>query len=141
MTLIIVLTSLGCFAQAQLTETEYNYITKGIQIQMESGLDVKKGYSIKDLFVFPDMAPGVVRSTTFKAIYRDTEKKPFAYLCIYKNVSNGFTDYICFPVNDATGIFNAKANQVLSEYDEKGKLAIIWGLFQLSIHNSNSINK
>ncbi|WP_421799825.1 hypothetical protein [Haliscomenobacter sp.] len=34
------------FAQGT-TQEEYNYVTKGYKIQQESGLDMKKGYSIK----------------------------------------------------------------------------------------------
>ena len=32
------------------TEEEYNYLTKGYKEQIENGLDVKSGYSLKDLF-------------------------------------------------------------------------------------------
>lgn len=48
-----------CFAllaasiRAQTTLEEYNYVTKGYQIQVESGLDMKKGYTLKDLFEIP----------------------------------------------------------------------------------------
>lgn len=33
----------------QTTEEEYNYLTKGYKVQIESGLDMKKGYEFKDL--------------------------------------------------------------------------------------------
>ena len=34
---------------APTTEEEYNYLTKGYKIQVESGLDMKKGYSLIDM--------------------------------------------------------------------------------------------
>lgn len=134
---ILTFSIFSCKAQNPITEVEYNYITKGIKIQEESGLDTKKGYIIKNLFTFPENAPSIIRKTTFKAIYRETDKKPFAFLCIYKNTSNGFEDYICFPNVDPAGTFCSKTNEILTEYDENGKLAIIWGLVRLSAFNTN----
>ena len=34
---------------SQTTLEEYNYMTKGYRIQLESGLDTKKGYQVQDL--------------------------------------------------------------------------------------------
>ena len=34
------------------TEEEYNYITKGYQIQLSSGLDMKKGYAVWNEILF-----------------------------------------------------------------------------------------
>ena len=31
------------------TEAEYNYLTKGYRVQMESGLDMTKGYTFQDM--------------------------------------------------------------------------------------------
>jgi hypothetical protein len=116
---------------------EYNYITKGIKIQQEAGLDVKKGYSIKDLFTTATHDQKVTRSTNFKAIYRDNEKKPFAFLCIYKNMKSDFTDYLCIPANDSDTEFWTKTYEIMQEYDEYGKLSIMWGIAHLSGFISN----
>ena len=35
---------------SQTTMEEYNYITKGYKIMLESGLDLKEGYEIKDYY-------------------------------------------------------------------------------------------
>ncbi len=49
----ISITIIFCIASfitlGQTTETEYNYVTKGYKIQLESGLDMKKGYRFEDL--------------------------------------------------------------------------------------------
>lgn len=37
------------FLKAQTTEEEYNFVTIGFKVQLESGLDMKKGYALKDL--------------------------------------------------------------------------------------------
>lgn len=37
-----------CTAYGQTTETEFNYIKKGLQTSFEQGLDIKKGYYLVD---------------------------------------------------------------------------------------------
>ena len=132
--ILLFLFSLPGFAQKLMVQEEYNYITKGIKIQQEAGLDVKKGYAIKELFSTSTNNQKIIRSTTFKAIYREGEKKPFAYLCIYKNTKNDFTDYLCIPTQDADKEFWDKTYEIMSEYDEFGKLSIMWGIAHLAGH-------
>ena len=55
--LLLFMTSSALFAQldstlvrsAPTTMEEYNYMTKGYKIQVESGLDMKKGYYFEDM--------------------------------------------------------------------------------------------
>ena len=55
--LLILMTSSSLVAQLDstlarsvpTTMEEYNYMTKGYKIQVESGLDMKKGYFIEDM--------------------------------------------------------------------------------------------
>lgn len=46
--LMIVFVFNFCFTQNVTTEEEYNYMTKGYKTQIEQGLDMKKGYIIKE---------------------------------------------------------------------------------------------
>ena len=39
----------ACFSFSQTTLEEYNYISKGYKIQLESGLDMKRGYLLEDI--------------------------------------------------------------------------------------------
>lgn len=43
---LLILLCVSYTLRAQTTDEEYNYVTKGLKIQMESGLDMKKGYEI-----------------------------------------------------------------------------------------------
>jgi len=100
-----------CYSFAQgTTQEEYNYVTKGYKIQQESGLDMKKGYSIKPLDV---MVTGIVSSSNgFKTeaneafvsasgLYRNAEVKPCAIIIKYYNRGKNFTEYFCIPSADA----------------------------------------
>lgn len=49
--LAFVSNSFGQLANIELsptTEEEYNYLTKGYRVQLESGLDMKKNYLLED---------------------------------------------------------------------------------------------
>lgn len=120
----------------QTTQEEYNYITKGYKVQIESGLDMKKGYSLVDLGSWKSYAEEQERECIFKGLMRTGQTKPSAIMMIYKrnDISNGVTYYICIPSPDATDIWsqtmdfienNIKDNNLLSQ-------AIIWGLMKLS---------
>ena len=52
--------------QAQTTVEEYNYVSKGYKVQLESGLDMKKGYEMIDL---NNVAIGVRTGELKKSVY------------------------------------------------------------------------
>lgn len=85
------------------TEEEYNYITKGYKIQIESGLDMKKGYSFKDITpgysLFWDNGK-IERNVKFKALFRDGEERPCAMLVRLERIG-GITQYFCIPSYNA----------------------------------------
>jgi len=87
-----------CIASKSFTQTtveEYNYITKGYKIQIESGLDMKKGYEFVD---FGSHEEGI-RKAELKALYRiksDENKEIAAYMIIYKKQGSP-SEYICVP--------------------------------------------
>lgn len=81
---------------SQTTLEEYNYLTKGYKIQKESGLDMKRGYSMRDVskYSFSDSS----REVNFKYLYRLNEQKaPCATLMIVTRKSTGFIRYYCIP--------------------------------------------
>ena len=52
---VLILSSIASFGQvaisvpAPTSEEEYNYLTKGYKVQIESGLDMKKGYALHNM--------------------------------------------------------------------------------------------
>ncbi len=98
-TLLCISTSFG----QGTTLEEYNYITKGYKIQTESGLDMKKGYTLTDLGTWGlSYAEDVQRKTEFKALTRDGENLPCAIMMIYKKTPTGSTFYFCIPNESAS---------------------------------------
>jgi len=87
------------------TVEEYNYLTKGYKVQIESGLDVKKGYRfgetislVKDTYSFD-----------FKPLIRENTNEVAAILLTYQ-VKGMFksTWYLCIPFRnpELTELFN-----------------------------------
>jgi hypothetical protein len=83
------------------TIEEYNYATKGYKVQIESGLDMKKGY------VFEDMGSVNYSNYSFelKGLIRETKKELAGILVVTKSNISGKTYYVCIPVNNAE-LFN-----------------------------------
>ncbi len=75
---------------------EYNYIVKGYKIQLENGLDMKKGYTLKD--IFEESANG--RKVIFKELVKE-EKDLRAIMAIFTGL-NGVTSYFCIPLGADT---------------------------------------
>ena len=74
---------------------EYNYVTKGYKIQIESGLDMKKGYELEGI----EEKSTDLRNAKLSALYRmlPTGKKEIAaYMILYTRTGNP-TEYICVP--------------------------------------------
>jgi hypothetical protein len=78
----------------QTTLEEFNYVTKGYKVQIESGLDMKKGYEIENV----DEETSGGRTVILKKLIKTTtnQKKTVAYMLTYKKGS-GATEYICIP--------------------------------------------
>jgi len=93
-TIAICLLMLSMTAHTQTTLEEYNYLTKGYKIQIESGLDMKKGYTLKYL-----LESVIQFKTKFYGLYRDDETSPCAILAIQdvKTLISPTTYYICIP--------------------------------------------
>lgn len=90
----------------QTTLEEYNYVTKGYKVQIESGLDMKKGYE----FVSIDTVTTRIATAEMKTLYRikDSKKEIAAYLIIYDRTGRT-TEYICVP--------NPKSNdEIMQKY-------------------------
>lgn len=101
--LVIVLISIiSINTYAQTTETEYNYLTKGYKIQLESGLDMKKGYYFKDIEEWGLDYSSFQRNVEFKQLFRENENIPCATLMIFKRTDTKYVDYICIPHYDSS---------------------------------------
>jgi hypothetical protein len=98
-----------CFSQTTgTTIEEFNYLTKGYKIQIESGLDMKKGYTLNK-YPFPAIVnynsgdkSAYKRETEFYILYRDNDKYPAAFLFNEKRSDTGHNLYYCIPNTEAS---------------------------------------
>ena len=131
------------FVKAQTTEEEYNYVTKGYKVQMESGLDMKKGYTLKDLGNWSlNFGSDGTREATFKGLYRDNSSKPCAIMLIYKRPSSGYTEYYCIPTIDApSNLWDKTLEQINTHFTEQNAKAVystlVWALMKFSVQQTN----
>lgn len=100
-TLIFVIGLLPSFAQdiaiQPTTEEEYNYLTKGYRVQIESGLDMKKGYTFDDLGQENKVGN---YSFQFKALIREEKKQVAGILVVTKSAVSGKLYYFALPINN-----------------------------------------
>ena len=79
------------------TEEEYNYLTKGYKVQIESGLDMKKGYVLQDF-------GGEIKQGYYtfhvKGLMREAKNELAALLIITKSEVSGRVYYVCLPINN-----------------------------------------
>ena len=124
------------YATSQTTLEEYNYVTKGYKIQIESGLDDKVGYSWKDAGVWGlTWSDGKHRECEFKILYHDGVE--CACLMIYKrtDVSNGAQYYICIPRGNNSELWNktwAFINEHNMENDAPLLQTICWAMMHFT---------
>lgn len=115
----------------QTTQEEYNYLTKGYKVQVESGLDMKKGYQLQDLNYQTITSGSTERTCTFKAFIRNGETKPCAILCIYSR-DKSIIDYLCIPTYDTPKAIWDETFQKFNTYTEVGATTLIWGMAKLA---------
>lgn len=107
-----VLAALSLNVNAQTSTEEYNYLTKGYKIQIESGLDTKSGYTFSDLGTYKSTN----RSCEFKALVKQATKKSVGTLCIFY-AANGDKYYFCIPAAGSSEELFAQYRSSLSIID------------------------
>jgi hypothetical protein len=129
----------GIAAKAQTTLEEYNFVTKGYKIQIDGGLDMKKGYTLKDLGEHSlNFNQDGKRECKFKGLYRDTVlSKPCAIMMIYTRKSSGYIEYYCIPTLDAESTLWDKLLEQLNshledQYVKQMYETMIWALIKFS---------
>ncbi|MEP7168002.1 MAG: hypothetical protein ABI855_01400 [Bacteroidota bacterium] len=121
------------------TQEEYNYITKGYKTQIESGLDMKNGYILKDFGDWSLKYSGVTRGLMFKGLYRTDSIKPCAIMAIYQKKEPGkqtYSEYFCIPTTGAEDLWEQTLAQLNENYDKANAnqiyIGMIWALMKLS---------
>ena len=115
-------------SHSQTTMTEYNYLIKGYKIQQESGLDMKKGYSIHEYGKWGKSYGSYERKTTFYGLFKDKETKPCALLVILKRTDTDYERYACIPAYHSS---KAVWNSAYKDWQNTDLTsAYAWGMIQ-----------
>ena len=133
---IVIICFFSCFfsptiTKCQTTLEEYNYLTKGIKIQLENGLDMKKGYSLEEV----DKARFEVRSAVLSRLTR-SDSKIAAYLLRYQKDENSVVEYYCIPHPKSTqGIKDLFFESLKpTNFDVNSKLALFTFLLSRNLN-------
>jgi hypothetical protein len=110
-TLLFILFTSFIYAQQSTTQEEYNYMSKGYQISLSSGLDVKKGYRIENITT-SDVSPYFF---DFKAFVRD-DNTLAGIILISTSKLWGNVYYSAIPINNDDLMTNF--NKRLRDWDE-----------------------
>ena len=130
---VLVLMMLSSEGRAQTTFEEYNYVTKGYRVQIESGLDMKKGYTFADINSYRlSYTTGGFRETEFKALFKEEGKKPAAILCIFTSSTYPSKEYICIPQPNSPRELWDSTYSKISSFEGENATALMWGLAKLS---------
>lgn len=97
--LFVALLFIPFFGNAQTTLEEWNYVTKGYKIQIESGLDMKKGYNIKHVGSYTYDNYDAVRTINFKKLIKTSNNTVCAIMLEYIRKDKRSTNvvYYCIP--------------------------------------------
>ncbi len=97
--LVTILFSINGYSQTTLDE--YTFITKGYKFQIEYGLDMKKGYTLKDYYTSTeDIIPNIEQENiivSFKALIKTGVTGPRALMMIIDNKDTKNKRYLCIP--------------------------------------------
>lgn len=97
---VVFLMTITVFSQDNRSITtieEFNYITKGYAIQLESGLDMKRGYKLKTKLKHSSTF-GKKRTTEFYDLFKDGSERPVAIMVVFfmDELPNA-KSYFCIP--------------------------------------------
>lgn len=117
LTIVFMFIASYAIAQAPTTQEEYNYVTKGYKLDIETGRDIKKGYIIKDGFL---CCGASTYSFEFKYLIREASNELAAIVIIAKRVDtwSGTTiTYLCLP-NQLDSPFYADYLKAVGAWDK-----------------------
>lgn len=132
--LITAVVLLSFYVSAQTTMEEYNYLSKGYKIQMESGLDMKKGYTIREIGEWGSTksSGGFERSGRLFHLIRDGDAMPCASLIIFSRSSTGWTHYQAIPhIYSDQEIWDKAAADFRSSTVNTGNLGYSWATLKM----------
>lgn len=104
--LLLIVLFVSTYSFSHTTEEEYSYVTKGLKIQIDGGLDMKKGYELKTVKVLNSN----LKRAELGQLIRTSDK---SIACYWLKFTNFKTYYFCLPNPDSTTDLINKCNSDL----------------------------
>jgi hypothetical protein len=108
--LLLAIVIVNQYGYSQTTMTEYNYLTKGYQLDLETGRDIKNGYEL--LMATPNTESkvnGVARTISVSKFILIEENRTVALLIKISRKDTNYVKYLCLPDWDSTKDVKDKA--------------------------------
>ncbi|MBF2709246.1 hypothetical protein [Flavobacterium soyangense] len=119
---------------AQTTDIEYNYLTKGYSETISKGLDLKQGYELQDLYLHSDS----LYDFDFKLFVNQKTKKTQGVLVTAVSKLWGNKYFLCIPVDNP--VLHQRYYDFLQTWDKdilKGYSTALTEILQLSLSTQN----
>lgn len=133
LTTLLLAICISTIAKSQTTETEYNYITKGLIDDMNKGKDIKVGYKLVRI---TDQAKVDYTDKNWRGItvyyFQKTETSKNQAFVLECKSKNGDKRYMCLPTSNASSDLWQKA---FNEFDKAGTewhFVFFWAMAKLS---------
>jgi hypothetical protein len=95
---LTLLVSLISFSQEKTTNEEYNYLTEGYKISLETGADFKKGYELQK---FEEDSYYAYKITYYLFIHSESKKTKAILITIVKDKDKkDKEEFLCLPMNN-----------------------------------------
>jgi len=116
--LIVFILAITARVNAQTTQEEYNYVTRGYKIDIETGHDIKNGYEMKDIDRVQQTTKSnsIGREAWLKRFSRKSTNATAAYLIIYQRAGQE-KEYFCVPTLNSPKELHDAFFVSLSAYD------------------------
>ncbi len=121
------------FSYSQTTVEEYNYVTKGYAETITKGLDLKKGYTINEVYHYTDSNYDFL----FQSLTNDKTKKTSCIMVIAHSLVWGNKYYLCMPISNSD--LDKKYKEQLSLWDASILSAYSLALSQILTYSLASV--
>lgn len=123
------------FAQ-QTTETEYKYIKTGIKTTIESGLDVKAGYLLRDITTGQKHTNAILDAKLLLRKSNNTPAGTYVKIIVSGTFSGDGTYYFCIPSPNYSSGDSYGWSEFYTDLDKAGNTAksalVKWMAYQYS---------
>lgn len=118
------------------TMEEYNYVKSGLRFQVENGLDLRNGYSLKRMgqWGMNYNSNSWRRRAEFFQVYKDNGAAPCAMLMIASRSDTDYQEWFCIPAHEsAKGVWSQcfKDWQKYTENWNAPSRAYSWGMIHM----------